>query len=104
MRLMVPATTTSVMVLKGPGVTEIFEKSLEKTAEGYREPAGPILRYTIEDPFTMKPMEIGVEMIGNWKKVDGHFELYACHDGQYITVKDWLRKDETGYRGIIADI
>lgn len=104
MRLMVPTTTTSVMVLKGPGVTEIFEKSLEKTAMGYTNPGGPLLRYTIEDPITMQPMEISVEMIGNWKKVDAHFELDACIDGQHVTVKDWLRKDETGYRGSIADI
>jgi len=101
---MVPATTTSVLVLKGPGVTEMFEKSLEKTALGYREPVGPILRYTVEDPITMQPMEIGVEMVGNWKKVDGHFELDACIDGQYVKVKDYLRKDETGYRGSITDL
>lgn len=104
MRLMVPTTATSVSIVNGPGTTKLFELMVEKHMMGFSEPTGPVLRFTVEDPIKLEPMEIGVEMIGTWKKVGGHYELDGCLDGQWVLVKYWLQKDEFGYRGSIADM
>jgi hypothetical protein len=103
MRLMEPYTTKYVPILKGPGTTRLFETMVEKSAMGYAEPRGPILKYTVEGS-KGQPLEVNVEMIGNWKKVDGHYELNAAIGDGYVVVKDWLKTDEIGMRGSIHDI
>lgn len=100
----VPVTTEILFVTNGPGMKRLFEASTEKNKMGYAEPHGPILKYTVENPLTMEPMVVNIEMIGNWKRIGYLYVLDGCLDGQFVTVKDWLNKDDTGYRGSITRI
>jgi len=89
------------MILKGPGATRLFETTVEKLASVLFSPK---LRFTVEDPITLRPMRVLVEMTSHWQPVGLHYELDGVIDGQPVKVKYWLYTDETGYYGSISDL